>query len=184
MAIQGKILAVQMQTPEIIQSATGVATEQTGYRCILAVSSILAKVQTTVLFGVDLYGIGLMSNFPEEQIFPRFVNSFKDRPWKWAQLAAIPNPVVSYPMQLPPPQSPVATGTITVLAAGWDAMYGYWIEFKGNYFLHFPIFKDWASIVIRDGPDFKGFQRSAFSGSGNGGGTGGNTGSGSGNCNC
>jgi len=172
-----KILAVQMQTPEVIQLPTGGGTEQTGYRCILAVSSILAKVQTTVLFGRDLYGIGLMSNFPEEQIFPRFVNSFKDRPWKWAQLNAIPNPAVPYPQQLPPAQPPVATGVITVLNSGWDAMFGYWIEFKGNYWLHFPLFKDWASLVIRDGPNYKGFQPSV--GSGRGG-----SGSGSGNCNC
>jgi hypothetical protein len=175
-----KILAVQMQTPEIIRSATGVSTEQSGYRCILAVNSILAKVQTTVFFGSDLYGIGIMSNFPEEQIFPRFVNSFRGRPWKWAQLNAIPNPAVVYPMQLPAPQPPVSTGILTVLNSGWDAMFGYWIEFKGNYFLHIPIFKDWANVVVRDGPDYKGFQPSAGSGSGGGSGTG----SGSGNCNC
>jgi len=179
MAIQGKILAVQIQTPEINVQPTG-GQEQSGYRCILAVNLILAKVQTTVLFGVDLYGIGRMSNFSEETIFPRFVNSFKDRPATWAQLSAIPNPPIPYPQYLPPAQPPVATGTLTVLASGWDAMYGYWIEFKSNYFLYFPIFKDWASIVVRDGPDYAGFQRSAYSGSGSGSGTG----SGSGDCKC
>jgi hypothetical protein len=162
-----KILAVQLSTPELNVQPTG-GVEQIGYRCILAVGSILAKVQTTVLFGSDLFGIGRMSNFSEETIFPRFVNSFKDKPWKWAQLNAIPNPPIPYPQYLAAPQPPVATGICTVLNAGWDAMYGYWVEFKGNYFLHFPLFKDWANIVIRDGPDYKGFQRSAYSGSGSG----------------
>jgi len=122
-----------------------------------------------------------MSNFPEEQIFPSFVNSFRDRPRTWAQLSAIPNPPIPYPQYLPPVQPPVATGILTVLASGWDAQYGYWIDFKGNYFLHFPIFKDWASVVVRDGPNYKGFQRSAYSGNGNVGGSG-SGGSGSGNC--
>jgi len=162
MATKGKILAVQVAAPQINTLPTG-GQEQSGYRCILAVTSILARVQTTVLFGSDLYGIGRMSNFSEEQIFPMFVNSYRHKPTTWVQLAVIPNPVVPYTQYLPPVQPPVATGTCTVLNSGWDATYGYWIEFKGNYFLYFPLFKDWANLVVRDGPDYRGFVPSSGS---------------------
>ena len=159
MAIQGRILAVVIGNPSTIVLPTG-AVEQSGYRPILAVRTILAKVQTTVLFGDDLYGIGRMSNFAEETIFSRFVDSYQNRPERWAQLSAIPNPPIPYPIFLPPAVPPVGVGTLTVLASGWDPLQQYWVQFAGNYFLHFPLFKDWANLVVRDGPNYKGFQPS------------------------
>lgn len=161
MADQGRILAIQMNTPRTITTLNGVQ-EQLGYRLILSVRMILAKVQTTVLFGNDLYGIGLMSNLDEMTIFKNFVTSFANRPEIWLQLVDVPNPPVPYPSQLfavRPTYPPSASGPLVVLDAGYDAMQGYWIAFAGNYFLTFPIFKNFPN-VIRDGPDYNGFQPS------------------------
>lgn len=175
MAIQGKILAIQLATPQTVTSLTG-GQEQSGYQVILSVRSILAKVQTTILSGVDLLSVGRMTNFPPETVFPRYVDAYKNKPMTWAQLSTVPNPATPYTVNIPA-QPPIATGTLTVLDSGWDPIWGCWIEFKGNYFLHFPLFKDWASLVVRDGPDYRGFQPSMGSGRGTGSG-----GSGSGNC--
>jgi hypothetical protein len=46
-----------------------------------------------------------------------------------------------------------------MLNAGFDAFRGYWIEFAGNYFLQFPLFKDWPNVT-RDTLNYKGFQGS------------------------
>ena len=173
MAIQGRILALTIGQPTNIVQPTG-AIEQFGYRPILSVQTILAKTQTTVLFGDDLYAIGLLSNFPEEEIFTRFVDSYKNRVETWAQLAVIPNPAIAYPPYPAPVVPPVGTAKLVVMASGWNASQRFWISFKGNYFLHFPIFKDWANIVTRDGPDYKGFQPSDGSPNYNGGMNGGN----------
>jgi hypothetical protein len=47
-----------------------------------------------------------------------------------------------------------------MLNAGFDAFRGFWIEFAGNYFLSFPLFKNWPN-VIRDTQNYKGAQPSA-----------------------
>lgn len=159
------ILALQTGTPYIITTQNGVQ-EQIGYRPILSVQRIVAKVQTTVFFGNDLYGIGLMSNLDEMTIFKDFVTSFANRVETWVQLLVIPNPPIPYP-RLPYLMTgytqaipPISTGKVVVMDAGYDPLRGYWIEFAGNYFLQFPIFQDWANSVTRDGPPYKGFQPS------------------------
>ena len=44
-----------------------------GHRAILAVTGILAKVQTTVLFGNDLFVVGWTSNLDEPTCFKNFL---------------------------------------------------------------------------------------------------------------
>jgi hypothetical protein len=137
-----------------------------GHRAILAVTGILAKVQTTVLFGNDLFVVGWTSNLDEPTCFKNFLMTYANRSEEWAQLSQIPPPPTAFSAArmlmmgvnpIPPP--PVAKGKITLLNAGYEPVQGYWIEFLGNYFLHFPLFKDWLN-VIRDGPDYKGFRPS------------------------
>ena len=150
-----------------------------GHRAIMAVQRIMGKVQTTVLFGRDLYVIGLTSNLDEATIWGNFLNSFSGRSCEWAQLNRVPPPPLPTPGYLlqyqtgPPMGPPVSTGRLTLLSAGWDPLRGFWIEFAGNYWLTFPIFKDWASHVVRDQAGYKGFQPSANNpGPGPGGGQG------------
>lgn len=179
------ILSVKLNHTTII---TGPYPEiLTGQRPILAVTGIVAKVQSTVLFGNDLYSIGLASNLDQMTIFRNFVISFKNQtPRTWAQLSQIPPPPIPYPYNVafansaPPPVPPVSHGKLDVMDAGYDPLRGYWIEFLGNYFLTFPIFKDWAKDVQRDGPNFTGFQPSSNNNTPGGNGSG--SGSGGGNC--
>jgi hypothetical protein len=136
-----------------------------GHRAVLSVTGILAKVQTTVLFGNDLYAVGWLSNLDEPTIFKNFLMSYANRSEEWAQLSQIPLPPTAFAaarMQMmgvnPIPPPPVAVGKITLLNAGYEPVQGYWIEFLGNYFLDFPIFKNYT--VVRDGPNYKGFRPS------------------------
>lgn len=138
-----------------------------GHRCVMAVQRILGRVQTTVLYGRDLYVVGLTSNLDEATLWKNFLLSFKDRSCEWAQLNRVPPPPLPTPGYLlqyqtgGPITPPVSTGRLTLLDAGWDPLLGFWIEFAGNYWLTFPIFKDWAGQVVRDQPAFLGFQPSA-----------------------
>ena len=171
MSDDARILALQFSNPYVITTINGVQ-EQIGYRPILSVQRIVSKVQTTVLYGNDLYGITLMSNLDEPTIFRNFLKTFANKPETWVQLAMIPNPPIPYPglsLAYRPNIPPVASNVLTLLNAGYDAG-GYWVEFLGNYFLTFSIFKDWPE-VIREGANYKGFQPSQN-----------NPGSGSGSC--
>lgn len=181
----GNILAIKLGTTHV--GVPGFST-QSGYRAILAVRTIVAKVQTTVLFGDSLYSVGPQSNLDSFTIFRMFVNSYGGRNEIWAQLSQVPLFTSStYNLQYQagflqvPQPPPISEGQVTALQGGYDPLRGYWVEFAGNFFLGFPLFQDQAANVIRDGPTFKGFQPSANNpGSGSGGtggsGTGGSSG--------
>ena len=175
------ILAFQFSQPQpqqITPPGFGGVQWDSGLRAMLSVRTIWAKVQTTVLFGDSLYmiwyNIGQLS--PQDG-FRAFM-----KPWFNAPITAVQldrPPFASTPavylransVPVAPPPTPIAQGIVTVLDSGFDPFRGYWIEFKGNYFLQFPLFKNWPNI-IREGPTFKGFQPSANnpgSGSGSGG---------------
>ena len=137
---------------------------QDGWRAVMAVTRILAKVQTTVIFGNSLYmiwyDIGTMN---PQQGFVYFLKQYYNRPMIWGQLsqppfAAIPGRYRTL-VPTPPPPPPIAQGNMTVLSSGFDSLYGYWVEFAGNFFLTSPIFKNFNNI-IRDGSNYTGFQPS------------------------
>jgi hypothetical protein len=180
------IFALRLSQPQPQQVTPpgfgGVAFED-GYRAMLSVTMVWAKLQTTVLFGNSLYmiwyNIGTLS--PQDG-FRAFM-----KPWFGASIPAAQlsqPPFAATPalymlqgrVNVSPPAPPVATGNVTILDAGFDAFRGYWIEFAGNFFLTFPLFKNWPN-VIRDGPQTKGFQPSANN-PGSGGAGGGGFGSG------
>ncbi len=159
------ILAIRLSTPEPQQRLPwdGVPFEH-GWRAVMSVRMIRAKVQTTILYGDSLYmiwyNIGSMS--PQEG-FSFFLKDYYNTPMTYGQLsqppyAAIPGRYRRL-VPTPPPPPPTAIGVMTILNSGFDPFYGYWVEVAGNYFLTMPLFKDWKN-VIRDGPDFKGFQSS------------------------
>lgn len=152
------------------QNFGGVAWED-GLRAMLSVTMIWAKLQTTVLFGDSLfmiwYNVGQLT--PQDS-FRLFLKQHFNRPITAAQLdrppfAATPQVYMRYNNgQIPPVPTPISKGTVTILDAGFDPLRGYWIECAGNYFLTFPLFKNWPSI-IRDTPNFKGAQGTGGSGS-------------------
>jgi hypothetical protein len=187
------IFALQLSQPQPQQITPpgygGVAWED-GLRAVLSVRTIWGKVQTTVLFGDSLfmlsYDIGTLS---KEDGFKAFLKQLFGRPIPAAQLSQPPFAATPALYQrantvgrIAPPVPPVATGTVTMLDAGFDPFRGFWIEFAGNYWLHFPLFKNWPS-VIRDGPAAQGFKPSANN-PGKGGLGGGGTGSGTPPVNC
>ena len=156
------ILAVRiLPDRELAPNQFGVQV-RTGLEAVLAVRTILAKVQTTVFSGESLHmiwhDVGQLST---TQMFAFFMNEYINKPMTWSQLSEMPPPMDNFRTYLqaqPPAAPPTAEGTMTLLTCGYDPLRGYWAEFAGNYFLTTPIFKNWASLVVRDGPDFKGFQ--------------------------
>jgi hypothetical protein len=175
------IFALQLSQPQpqqITPPGWGGVPFDDGLRAMLSVRQIWAKVQTTVLFGDSLYMLSYdIGQYSAADGYKLFLKQFFNHPILAAQLdrppfAATPTLYLKANVQaVPPPPIPIAKGTVTMLDAGFDPLRGYWIEFAGNYFLTFPIFKNWPNI-IRDGPNFKGFQPSANnpgSGSGSGG---------------
>jgi len=151
-----RILALQMIRPYIITNING-EQEQIGYRPILSVQSVTANVQTTTLTGNDLYGVTLTSNLDAGTCFTQFVGTYKNRLETWVELANIPNPPFPYPIQQTayyPTMPPAAKGKLTLLDAGWSQAQGFWVTFLGNYYLGFPLFKDWSNVV-RNMPNFK-----------------------------
>lgn len=187
------IFALQLSQPqpqEITPPGFGGVPWDDGLRAVLSVRTVWAKVQTTVLFGDSLYMIWYdIGQFTRQDGFRLFLRQYFKHPIPAAQLSQPPfaaTPAYYLRAQttglVSPPAPPVATGKVTMLNAGFDPLRGYWIEFAGNYYLTFPLFKNWPD-VIRDGPDYKGFQPSANNpqntpGSGGSGGGVGGTGSG------
>src|SRR5271155_4543122 len=139
-----------------------------GYRAILSVRMVWAKLQTTVLFGNSLYmiwyDIGQLSRQDGFRAFlkPYFGTSIPAGQLSTPPFAATPTLYMLRQSSgaIPPEAPPVATGNITMLNAGFDPFRGYWIEFAGNYFLGFPLFKNWPTVV-RDTLNYKGAQPSA-----------------------
>jgi len=178
------IFALQLSQPqnqEITPPGLGGIPWDSGLRAMLSVHIVWAKVQTTVLFGDSLYMIWYdIGPYSRQDGFKLFLQQYFNYPIIGAQLdrppyAATPSVYLrANSLPVPPPAPPIASGSVTMLNAGFDPLRGYWIEFAGNYFLTFPLFKNWPN-VIRDGPNYKGFQPSANNpGSGSGsGGTGG-----------
>jgi hypothetical protein len=162
------IFALQLSQPQPqqVMPVSGIAWDQ-GLRAILSVRTVWAKLQTTVLFGDSLYMIWYdIGSLSRQDGFRAFIKPYFGTSVPAAQLdrppyAATPNLYYMYPgLPIPAPAPPVATGRVTMLDAGFDPFRGYWIEFAGNYFLTFPLFKNWPN-VIKDSPKFKGFQPSA-----------------------
>ena len=136
-----------------------------GYRAILSVTAVWAKLQTTVLFGNSLYMIWYdIGQLTRQDGFRAFLRAYFKHSIPAAQLsqppyAATPNLYNMYigSGNVAPEAPPVSTGNVTMLDAGFDPFRGYWIEFHGNYFLHFPLFQNWPT-VIRETSNYKGFQ--------------------------
>lgn len=163
------VFAVQLSQAEpqqiTPQYAGGVAFED-GLRAMLSVTTIWAKLQTTVLFGDSLFMIGHnIGQLTPQDGFYLFLKQHFNRPIPAVQLnrppfAATPQVYMRYNNGvIPPVPTPISKGIVTMLNAGFDPLRGYWIELAGNYFLTFPLFKNWPSI-IRDTPNFKGAQGS------------------------
>src|SRR5271170_1703458 len=162
------IFALQLSKPqpqEVIP-VSGVPWDS-GLRSILSVRMVWAKVQTTILFGDSLYMIwNDIGQLTRQDGFRMFLRAYFKHPIVGAQLSAPPfaaTPALyalaqSLPVPLPP--DPIAIAPVTMLNAGFDPFRGFWIEFAGNYYLTFPLFKNWP-VVVRDGPGTKGFQPSA-----------------------
>src|SRR5277367_640785 len=142
-----------------------------GYRAILSVTMVWAKVQTTILFGNSLYMIWYdIGQLTRQDGFKAFLKAYFKHSIPAAQLSQPPfaaTPALylkANSLPVAPPAPPTATGNVTMLNAGFDPFRGYWIEFAGNYFLPppngFPLFQNWAN-VIRDTANYKGFQPSA-----------------------
>src|SRR5271166_3009542 len=151
------IFALRLSQPQPQQVTPpgygGVAFED-GYRAMLSVTMVWAKLQTTVLFGNSLYmiwyNIGTLS--PQDG-FKAFL-----KPWFGASIPAaqLSQPtfaatpalyLITGRVNVAPPAPPTATGNVTILDAGFDAFRGYWIEFAGNFFLTFPLFKNWPNVI-------------------------------------
>lgn len=162
------IFALQLSQPqpqEVIP-VSGIPWDD-GLRAVLSVTMIWAKLQTTVVFGNSLYMIWYdIGQLTRQDGFKAFLRPYFGTPMVGAQLSQ--PPFAATPglysrisgLPIPPPPPPVAKGTVTMLSAGFDAFRGYWIEFAGNYFLTFPLFKDWPN-VIKDTLNYKGAQPSA-----------------------
>jgi hypothetical protein len=181
------IFALQLSQPqpqEITPPGYGGVPWDDGLRAVLSVRMVWAKLQTTVLFGDSLYMIWYdIGQLSRQDGFRAFIKPYFGTSVPAAQLSQPPfaaTPAL-YTLvgrgQIAPPAPPVATGRVTMLDAGFDAFRGYWIEFAGNYFLTFPLFKNWPN-VIRDTPNYKGPQGGSTPGSGGSGGGVGGTGSG------
>ncbi len=170
------IFALRLSQPkpqQVTPPGLGGVPFQDGFRAILSVTIIWAKLQTTVLFGNSLYmiwyDIGTLSRQDGFKAFlkPYFGTSVPAGQLSTPPFAATPSLYVlrqSAGSLIPSEAPPVATGNVTMLDAGFDPFRGYWIEFANNFFLSppngFPLFQNWPN-VIRDGPTFKGAQPSA-----------------------
>jgi uncharacterized membrane protein YgcG len=182
MATPENIFALQLGEPQPQQviPVTGVPWDS-GLRAILSVQTIVAKLQTTVLFGNSLYMISYdVGQFSRADGYKYFLQKYFGKELTGVQLSAPPFAATPYlyimtGLPVPPPPTPIATGTVKILNAGFDPFRGYWIEFHGNYYLHFPLFKNWPD-VIRDTPNYKGYQPNTSGGQGGGPGSGGNNG--------
>jgi hypothetical protein len=169
------IFAIRLSQPkpqQLTPPMQGGVPFDDGYRAILSVTTVVAKLQTTVLFGNSLYmiwyDIGQLSRQDGFKAFlrPYFGTAIPAGQLSTPPFAATPalymlrNSTTAIPAEAPP----VATGNVTMLNAGFDAFRGYWIEFAGNFFLPppngFPLFQNWPN-VIRDTANYKGFQPSA-----------------------
>jgi hypothetical protein len=162
------IFALQLSQPKPQQviPVSGIPFDD-GYRAMLSVTNVWAKLQTTVLFGNSLYMIWYdIGTLSREDGFKAFMRPYFGHPVPAAQLSEPPfaaTPALyamANSLPVPAPAPPIATGTVTMLNAGFDAFRGFWIEFAGNYFLSFPLFQNWPN-VIRDTQNYKGAQPSA-----------------------
>lgn len=146
------ILAIKIGPQQIM----GNGAVDTGYRAIIAVTRITAKLQTTVYFGNSLYMIhNEVGQLDAVQGYQFFLNQWLNRPMTWGQLAEVPpNPLVStrrFMLAPPmPPLPPTSEGTMSLLSSGFDPLRGYWLEFAGNFFLTSTIFRNFNGVT-RDG---------------------------------
>src|SRR5271165_6380088 len=118
-----------------------------GYQAMLSVESYLPKVQSTIFYGQTLYmlthSVGI---YDKPSGFLRFMDQYiHKRPRIWGELSEIPIPpqfnrINLFP-PLPPSEPPIVEAKLRVWGAGYDSEKGYWIEFKGNYWLEMPLFQ-------------------------------------------
>jgi hypothetical protein len=168
------IFAIRLSQPqpqEVTPPSFGGVQFEDGFRAILSVTTVVAKLQTTVLFGNSLYMIWYdIGPLSRQDGFKAFLRPYFGTPIPAGQLSQPPFAATPSLYMLvgrgniAPPAPPVAVGTVTMLDAGFDAFRGYWIEFANNYFLPppngFPLFQNWPN-VIRDTANYKGAQPSA-----------------------
>jgi len=176
----GNILALRLSPDEPYPQNPFNIPYRSGLRAFLAVRTIYALVQTTIFVGNNLYMIHYDSGqLTTEDAFRWFLKDYFNREALYDQLTQPPlSPApVLYLQPNPPPPPPQGEEKHIMLNAGFRPEIGFWVEFKGNYFLHFhKIFRNWPTGgVVRTGPDFKGFQSSQNSGPGS---------SSGGPCNC
>ena len=124
----------------------------TGLRAVLAVNYINAEVQHYTAFGQSLYMIHYdVGQLTCEDAFAFFCKQFYNKSVEWQQLSAPPpNPLMTssqiYLIAQPPPPPPIAIGNMTLLAAGYSPLKGFWLKFKGNFDLTCPLFKGFAGV--------------------------------------
>jgi hypothetical protein len=142
------ILAVQLSLPQEM----GGGVENTGYRPVLSVRFIETLVQTFRVCGDTLYQLGATDSGSINNIvrWNLFLMQFT-KPMKWAELDAVPmNPTTAssrlFTGPLPSVDPPVSEGLLTVTAADYDPIKGWWIEFAGNYDIACPIFRDFPRV--------------------------------------
>ena len=164
------IFALRLSQPkpqQVTPPGLGGVPFDDGYRAILSVRMVWAKLQTTILFGNSLYMIWYdIGSLSRQDGFRAFLKPYFGTAVPAGQLSTPPfasTPAVylkSMTLPVPPEAPPTATGNVTMLNAGFDPFRGYWIEFAGNFFLGFPLFQNWPN-VIRETSNYKGFQPSA-----------------------
>ncbi len=152
----GKVLAIKLG--EWQELANGIIN--TGYRVMLSVQFIVMTVQDTVFFGQNLFqmtyspwGAGMVDigSLNCITLFSNFLAPYKGKCMEWAQFVDPPYNAAYYlarPYNLvpPPPEFPESKGDMVFEEAGYNALKGWWIRFKGNFRIAVPIFQDFPSI--------------------------------------
>jgi hypothetical protein len=118
---------------------------------VLKVEEIEQQVQTTTLWGQPL--LFSATYVPQNYYFVQLLSQWTNVPMTWGELSQIPTNVNQFPADYllipqPPPVTPVAVKTATLLAAGVDPYYGAYTTFAGNYNLYFGLFQgNWQQTV-------------------------------------
>jgi len=160
----GNVLAIKLGERQ--ELANGIVS--TGYKCMLAVQTVLKEVQFTTFYGQSLFqmtyspwgqgqvDVGALSN---AQLFTQFLREFYNRRTFWGQLVEPPyDPSYylsrSYTLIPPQLQPPVAEGAMTLVDSGYLATKGWFLKFQGNFGLAIPVFRDWRAVVDAT-PDYR-----------------------------
>jgi hypothetical protein len=146
----GRILAIKLLDEKYEldpQGPTGNAavTKWYGYAPILSVESFFPKTQSTIFYGQSLYNLGFgVGVFDKQTLFTNFIRVFSNKLHRWGELVDIPVApwlINIYLTPTVPQPPPVAHAKVIALGGGYDPSLGYWVEFQGNYWLTFPLFR-------------------------------------------